>query len=208
MALSHTLTEVLTTALDARAEEIWTTLPGKVVSYAGGLADVQPCVRRPIRDTEGALVSEEIPIVPGVRVVFFQAGPFSFTFPITPGVTGLLLIPTYSIDQWLENGEIASPRDLRLHHPGSAAFLAGLSINSAKPSTVDDPDVVLEAPMMRLGVNATSFVALATLVDAELNAIAASIAAGFDATTGPPLHSSPTTPYSPGSVAATKVKAE
>lgn len=208
MALNRSIYEFVMAAIEAEQHDVFTTLPGEVQSYAGGFADVRPCVKRPIRTESGEAREEEFPIVPSCRVLFLQAGPFAFTFPIVKGDTGLLLVSMYALAQWLENGEIAGPKDARPHSLGSAVFLPGLSVNANKPAEVDATDVVIEAPMMRLGAGATSFAALATLVENELNGIAASIAAGFDATTGPPLHSSPTTPYIPGPVAATKVKVE
>lgn len=198
--MNHTKTtvqEVIARALESRLLDVWTATAGEVVTYdaTARKADVRPTLRRPIFSKDGELVQEDLPIIPAVPVLFLRAGSTLITFPISSGTTGLLIFLHLPVDNWLVKGEASDATDLRLHHPGSAVFLPGLSPDTNATSQGADPALVLESTAIKLGANATAFAARADLVATELGKIATAI-------TG--LGGS----YTPAGVAASKVKVE
>lgn len=192
-----TIQEVIARALESRIADVWTAMPGEVVSYdsTARKAYVQPTMRRPIETEEGELVQEDLPIIPAVPVLFTRAGSTLITFPIAAGDTGLLIFLHLPADSWLTSGENANATDLRMHHPSSAVFLPGFSPDTNPTAQGADPALVIEATEIKLGAAATAFAARADLVSTELGKIATAFT-GVGGT------------YTPEPVAASKVKVQ
>lgn len=119
---------VIRAALDARQEQIFTALPGRVVRYdaAKQAADVQPTLKRPVRRADGSTAWEELPILPAVPVLFLAAGGFRLTLPVEEGDPVLVLFTMRAHAEWRRTGEISEPGDRRLHHLSGAVAIPGL----------------------------------------------------------------------------------
>jgi hypothetical protein len=119
---------VIRAALDARQEQIFTALPGRVVHYdaAKQVADVQPTLKRPVRRADGSTAWEELPILPSVPVLFLAAGGFRLTLPVEDGDPVLVLFTMRAHAEWRRTGEVSEPGDRRLHHLSGAVAIPGL----------------------------------------------------------------------------------
>jgi len=193
--------DVVREAIRAQTALMHTSIPGRVESYdhTTQKATVRPTVRFR-RIVNGAYETYIPPAVGNVPVAFPKATGYSDTFPLTVGDTGLLVFQERSTDEWRATANPDSdPQDPRRFDLADAMFIP-CQTSPASPigaSGLDAAARVLEAPTLLLGDStATSFVALATAVSIELAAIAVVLNANF----GPGT-------YTPGSVAATKVKA-
>lgn len=117
-----TLEQAVLMAIDAAKSQVWTALPGKVLSWdsTSQRATVQPLVQdvEPVR---------KLPSIPEVPVVFQRAGGFVLSLPIEPGDTGLLVFCALSPSSWMRSGGEGAPQDQRRHALSSAVFLPGLS---------------------------------------------------------------------------------
>lgn len=212
------LEHVIREAADARVALVHTGMPGKVISYdhTTQKATVQPIPKGAYDDEDGVLQRYQFQPIANVPVMFpSSSGGYAITFPLTVGDHGWISFGERSIDEWLANGEdTTEPADLRRHDLTDAVFFPGTrSFAKAIGATgYDTGAMVLEAGTILLGSSAAvDFVALADKVLTELQAIQAwadahvhtGVTAGA-ALTGAPTVVSPV----PGSVAATKVKAE
>jgi hypothetical protein len=129
------------------------------------------------------------------------------TWPIQPGDHVLILISTLSPQQWRQSGQPSDPGDLRPHHLGNSFALPCLAPASQTLAHASQSALVLEGPTeIKLGQDATDFVALAQKVLDELNKILAT----FNSAVAPAGGGAVTygSPYVPAAVAATKVKAK
>lgn len=210
--------ELLQRVLDARAAEILTAIPGVIVSYDSTkqAADILPVVRRALTDENDKIVHEDLPIVPNVPILFPSGGGYSVTWPLVKGDPVDLIVQTYAFAQWRQANEVSDPGDLRLHSLGNCMAIPGGRPNATLiPNTQAGANAyIIEGPEIRLGADATDFVALASKVLAELTEIKAAISA---AATTPgdggaafkaAILSHLTAHTFPNSVAATKAKAK
>jgi hypothetical protein len=173
MSTQPTMAEIIRKALEARLADVWTALPGRVETYDAvtRTADISPVVRRPITTTEDDTIHEDLPVIPNVPILFPCGGGASITWPLLKGDHVQLLIQTLSPAQWRESGETSDPGDLRLHSLGNAYAIPGMSRDSVALPGSDFPAMVLEHAEIRLGVGATDFVALASLVTENIQRI-------------------------------------
>lgn len=193
-------------------------IPAVVVSYdpARQAITAKPTVSGRYQDPgTGALVPFPLPTVANVPVVQLGGVLGGLNVPLSPGDTVLLVCADRSLDEWKALGSPETvPQDTRRCDLTDAIAIAGLRpFSTPTPPTNYAPGaVVMHGADVRLGSSAAvDFVALASRVLAEL----ASIKAAFDAHVhpvggaAPPFSGVPSTPMpAPGSVAATKVKAE
>lgn len=207
--------EVLLEAIRSQVARVHTALPGVVVSYdeATQTASVRPAFKFAYRDaTDGTVKRYTPPAIPKVPVAFPGGGDFSITWPLAAGDSVLLVFSERSLDEWRQvAGSGHEPGDLRRFDLSDAIAYPGLrSPADPIPAAGYAAGVMVHrADELRLGSSlATSFVALADLVLAELNALRAEIILHTHATgigpTGPAIGVG----ASSNAVAATKVKAE
>ena len=218
---TRTLTEAISSAISADILETRTITPGRVESVSGERAVVLPLLKR---KTVAGVVIEPKPI-PNVPVLSLRAGGFAITFPVTQGDVGLLLCSDRSLDLWLEQGGQVDPQSGRHHSMTDAVFLPGLHHWGDSIATQSSTDLVIakedgaalvqiSGGLVEVGTHpASSFVALASLVDARLNALASVLSAWVPvpADGGGALKTALTTLLGSGwpgpTVGATKVKA-
>lgn len=238
MTTRPTLAEVVREALDSRLIDVHTSAIAVVEKYdpVTMQVDCRLVVRRALRAEDGSTVNEEIPVIPAVPVMFPRGSTFAITWQLVPGDHVMLFFTESSADQWRATGSPSNDAgDLRRHALGSAfaipavapdvkllaqsqtqaLVIGGLELHLGAPGTVtvkigDSAAtlVELEATLIKLGIGATDFVALAAKVLTELQSIKTAFDSHVHAhgtpNTGPPLAPLP----APGSVAATKAKAE
>lgn len=206
------LQDIVLAALDDRASRIYTAFPAKVIDYdsTSQTATLRPVMKRALFTEDDDLEHEQLPDLPNVPIAFPRSlSGFAITWPIAAGDYVEVLVQMYSFAQWRRTSEISEPGDLRLHHLSNAIAIPTLAPN-ANPipaSQAGANALVIEGVEIRLGADATDFVALSSKVTTELNAIKNAIShivftpgSGGGSLTNPG--------YSPGSVAATKTKAK
>jgi hypothetical protein len=112
------LETVLSIALQHLKTTLRVALPGRVESYdpESQKADIQPLIKDSFLDTDGNSVTESLPVVPDVPIVFPRAGGFYLTVPVAVGDHVLLVANDRSIDKFATgDGEETDPIDLRAH---------------------------------------------------------------------------------------------
>lgn len=118
-------------ALDAQKQSIFANLrvamPGIIQSFdpIAVTCTVQPAVYGQKVGNDGRLVSEEMPILPDVPVVFPRGGGCTLTFPVTPGDECLLVFSDRCIDFWWQSGGVQEPVDPRQHDLSDAFAIVG-----------------------------------------------------------------------------------
>lgn len=85
---------------------IHTAMPGRIISYGGGRATVQPEQKYKVADGRRL----DMPIIVNVPCYFLGCEGRSITIPIKAGDGCLLLFAERSIDDWLLGGESDDPR--------------------------------------------------------------------------------------------------
>jgi len=144
-----------------------------------------------------------------IPVVFPRTQAGYVTFPLAAGDTGQLHVSDRSLAQWRALGVPSDPLLSETHSLADAVFYPGLS-PAARPIVppTDIAATVVEGPLVKLGVGATDFVALASLVIAALQQIHTAFNAHTHATpsgtSGPPV---PVLPANPPPVGASKTQA-
>lgn len=203
---SPTLTDVITTAMDVRLEDMHVSMPGRVVSYDATKqsASVQPLVKRITTDETGARVTETLPIINDVPVVFPGAGSYAITWPITVGDSVLLVFAETSLDRYLLSGNIVDPIDPRRFALSDAIAIPGLRpFNNPVPSVPTNALVIKSPGEIRLG---SASAADPVVRQSDLAALR-SWAATHIHPSGSPNTSTPTVPP-PAATGSSKVKAE
>lgn len=220
------LADVVTGAIDATLGKIHTSMPGKVVSYnsLAQTADVQPMCKRQLFTADGEKVYESLPLLPGVPVCFPRGGGYVVTFPLQAGDTVVLVFSEAGLAEFLETGSEAEPWDTRRHHISNAVAIPSISPDTAPLASGDNSartagivigkdganeQIRFASGSIKLGADATDFVALASLVNTNLTSMRNFFNTHTHPTAGTGAPSFPTAPMpAPSSVAASLVKAK
>ena len=117
-----TLAETMAAALDARADQIRTAMPGEIVTVNATTVDVRPTV------WPGG---EAAPIIPSVPIEWMRVGTAYLVLPLAVGDTGMLTVCEADIAEWRRTGESGQPADVARHHLQSAVFRPGLGVASS-----------------------------------------------------------------------------
>lgn len=114
--------------LGAQLDQIHVSMPGRIETYdrEKQKANVQPLVRRMIRDESGELKSERYPVLTDVPVEFFGGGDYSLTFPVARGMTCRLDFCSAALDKFLAVGGEVDPKDGRRFSLSDAVCVLGL----------------------------------------------------------------------------------
>lgn len=206
--------DVLRRAIESQIRDVFTCAPARVVSYDPSTmtASLRLGVKRPIATEEGDVAHESYPEIPDVPIAFPRAGSTSLTWPIPAGSWVLYVGLTWSPSEWRKGSPSgqeggAEPRDTRHAHPSHGVAIPCLGVDSQALDGAGESAVCIVGSEVRLGAHdASDFVALASLVESELQSIQTTLATGKAPSGGGPVTFD--TPYVPGQVAATKVKAE
>ena len=209
-----TAADNLKSAMGSATAKMRTAEPGVIVSYdsATQRAAVQLGISVRVRKPDKTEVHEAPVVVSNVPIAWPRAGGFSLTFPLAAGDEVLLIFSSRSLDEWkggpARTGvEASDPRRFAVQ---DAYAIPTVAAAAPLPSTAyDAAALVLAGTLVKLGDStASDFVALASLVLAELNALRAEIILHTHPTgvgpTGPAIGVGATS----GPVAATLVKAK
>jgi archaellum component FlaG (FlaF/FlaG flagellin family) len=124
-------TDDLTTAIQAAQQgaqaEIWTALPGQIISFDPGkmTCKVQPTVTAKVTDSEGVAANTKLPVLVDVPVIFPSAGGFSLTFPVQAGDECLVMFASRCIDAWWQLGGVRDQVEPRMHDLSDGFAIVG-----------------------------------------------------------------------------------
>jgi len=109
------LEQVIQTAIDTALKETHTCLPALVTKVDGQIINCQPTIQRKL---SGNLVN--LPLLVNVPIRYLKTKTFSISIPIEIEDHVLVIFAERSIDNWLINGGIQNPFDIRKHHLSDA----------------------------------------------------------------------------------------
>jgi len=226
MSLGAAIGALVRDAVKAALLDVHTSFPARVESVrrdgTGWLVDVKPQGLRHLPKRGGGTVTEELPVIPDVPMLWPVAGGWGMSMPIEAGDHVLVVASEHAIGEWRSRGEVCDP-GLRGRHdlngcfalPGAATagrFFADALGAAAESGIVIGKDggiqIAISTSEIKLGRSASSYAAKADAVLDRLQAIVT----GFNAHThtvsgGATL--APVTPLTtPASVAASKVRVE
>ncbi len=177
-----TLSEIVERALASHANDIHVSMPGIVVSYdaATQTAKVTPALRRVLLTEDGDQIAEEIPPLENVPVVWPGCSGLTVHGVLAAGDTGDLIFSTWSHNEWQASGRVSTPGDLKPHNLGAAKFYPGLRSRANAAPDTDNSIGIPGGLRLHFGAAASfgggaQFVALASLVTAQLNALKSAI---------------------------------
>jgi len=185
------LAEVIRVALEARIAQVNVCLPARVEKYdaATQKADVKPLVMMFYRDESDERQVESLPVIASVPVAFPQGGGYCLTFPIKAGDIGIIQWSQLSLDRWLSgHGQEVDPEIDHIHGlsdgifiPGLRPFgapLKGVPSDHAALGTENGIRIHLRNDIISIGDEyGNDWIALASKVAAELNAVASAAGA-------------------------------
>lgn len=169
--------EVLRRLSDRTARDVWTSMPGRIVSYDATKreADVLPVVRQPLGGYDDEPVTHEaLPVLPGVPVVFPAGGGCSVVWTPTVGDHVLLVFSCIDPGAWRRSGEVSDAGTTRRHGLGGAWAIPGVAPRQMGLSA--PVGLELDGPEITIGTGATHPIARGDAVVAWLDAIMAWVA--------------------------------
>ena len=145
-------------------------MPAKVVSYDPDSRSVsaQPLVKRKYRNESGEIVSELLPIVTKVPVIFPGSGGVKISWEISAGDAVWLMVSSVSIEEWLINGGVVEAQSTRRHDLNDAVAIPGLL--NLSPS---DSDPMIEFTGTEIHAGGSSALALHSKLEILWNHVAA-----------------------------------
>lgn len=209
MPLSVEPGEFLRRVVDSRVQDIQTSFPARVVSYDPDTqtADLEPQVRRPLTDEDGDVSGEDLPVIPNVPIIFprGKGDTIRIVWELQENDFVWVHVCTNAIGNWRRTGEVSDPGDVRPHSLGNCFAVPGAAPNSKALAHDPDHALVIEAPLIKLGKDATDYAALAAKVEQNLNAIKTALGSATAPSGGGPVTYG--TPYtSVTAVGASQVK--
>lgn len=217
---ASSMREVMRNLADSVNEGLRVGFTAEVVSWSMGppaTATLRPCAKNPRKNEQGGTTYEQLPDLPNCPVLYPGGGGFSIVWPLQAGDRVYVLIPDTS-EAEVQGGAMgagpAEPADPRRHDLSDAVCIP-MTGSITEPDAVNATAAIFRGDEVRLGNgSATSFVALATDVDSNLNdveAIVNDLVAWANACRAAGSYQDPAAvlpTYSRTSTAATKVKAE
>lgn len=185
------LADIIRQAIEDRLAEVHVMLPGRIDSYDASLqkADVEPLIRRLQKTVDGE-IKEDLPVIPGVPVVFPRAGGFKITMPVQEGDRCMLVFCERSIETYQtgtgrrgDNSALirqSDPDTFEMHNLSDPVAIMGW-YNDAEALSASDQDGLQlgedGGPIIHIGNDlvelyekgAAQFVALAQKVKDELD---------------------------------------
>lgn len=187
------LADIIRQAIDDRLADVHTMLPGRINEYDPSTqkADVEPLIRR-LQSTIDGELTEDLPIIPGVPVVFPRTQSFKLTMPVSPGDRCMIVFCESSTEAYqIGDGRQGSSDRIKPTDPDTferfnltdAVCLLGWYNDTEALSAADQDGMQLGkdgGAIIHIGDDlvelyqkgASEFVALATKVKTELDKIA------------------------------------
>lgn len=140
-----TQAELLDLFLEQHSRDLNVAIPCKVESYSASAqtVDVVPALNRSVPDGAGNYITEKLPKLSAIPVVFPRCGQFGITFPIAVGDYGLVVVCDRNIAAWRSTGNQGDPGDLGLHTLDGAVFIPGLFPDSKPANSADGTNMVM-----------------------------------------------------------------
>lgn len=147
---SPTLSEVLRNAMASNQRDLYTMLPGKIVSFDGAKrsATVQPLIRNTFKTVLGTEVKEDLPQVQNVPVLFAEGVTASGAkigsgFSMAEGAFVMLLFAQRRLDEYLaSDGRMSDPGSFEMHDINDVVAMPGMGPYSERPSqTIEDDEI-------------------------------------------------------------------
>lgn len=130
--------EMLRLAMEGMAVDMWTAMPGTIVSFDGAksTASVRLGLTRAFRNPDDSVDNRAIPNLPDVPVIFPRGGGYVLTFPVAAGDPCLVVFASRNIDAWWQNGGVQAPLDGRIHDLSDGFAILGPFIQTATLSAM------------------------------------------------------------------------
>lgn len=114
--------EMIRSAIDQAMTRMWTSAPGRVVSYnaAKQTASIQVTVKSFVKQPDGSQKAVDLPILEEVPVQFPGAGGQTMTFPVKAGDECVIMFMSRASDAQQQSGGDQQPSDASTHglsHP-------------------------------------------------------------------------------------------
>lgn len=199
------LADIIRQAIEDRLVDVHTMLPGRIDSYDATTqkADVEPLIAR-LQSTVDGDIAEDLPIIPGVPVVFPRTQAFKLTMPVQEGDRCMLVFcesstEGYQVGQGRQGTSSAikqtDPDTFARHNLTDPVALLGWYNDAEALSSTDQDGMQLgetSGAIVHIGNDlvelyekgAADFVALAAQVKTELDRAKANAQAAVDYTTG------------------------
>lgn len=187
------LPEVLDSVVRHHLRGVHTSIPAKVLSFdpVANTVDVELATQDAVVDPRTKERSyEPHPQIGGVPVIWPRGGGYVMTLPLAEGDFVWLMFSEQALGEWRTTGNLSRPVDARRHSIGYPYALPGAfpDVRPLSPADVANrgakavlgedggpTQIVIDksapTPTIKLGKNATDFVALASLVQAALDTI-------------------------------------
>ena len=120
--------EAFHTGFDGRQRDMWTALPGHVLSFDPEkmTAVVQPSIQAVVTDIRtGKKQPQNLPKIPDVPMHLPRGGGYTVTLPIKAGDEVLLVFCSRNIDNAWQHGGTQPPWDKRMHDLSDAYAIPG-----------------------------------------------------------------------------------
>jgi hypothetical protein len=119
--------EVQRMAMASYAAELWTALPGTIVSvnFEQMTVVVQPTIMVKLMQSDGAQVDTQLPQLFDVPIMYMCGGGVALTMPIAEGDECLCIFSSRCIDGWWQLGGVQTQTDQRLHDLSDGFALVG-----------------------------------------------------------------------------------
>ncbi|MCM2483368.1 Gp138 family membrane-puncturing spike protein [Burkholderia glumae] len=120
--------EALKFSLGARLTQVWTALPATVQSFdpASMTVTVQLATRDSVKNEDGTIGSELLPLVTDCPVVWQGGGGVTATFPISAGDECLIVFAARGSDAWWQSGGVQEQAEPRMHSLADGFALIGV----------------------------------------------------------------------------------
>lgn len=143
MPLDISLVQVLDAHADGRAQDVHVAIPGQIVDWTSGTATVQPTVRKPLTSADGVLCFETLPQIKNVPCFVQASGGFICSMPYAAGDPVFLIFSEQSYAEYLANGTVSSPKDIRRHGVGYPYAIPGPRPASKALTSLDATKMVV-----------------------------------------------------------------
>lgn len=114
-------------SMDSRLAGLWTALPGIIQSFnASALTcTVQPAISGKVRNPEGTISDQQLPLLQDCPVVFPGGGGCILTFPLAAGDECLVVFSSRCIDSWWQLGGVKGQAEIRMHDLSDGFVIPG-----------------------------------------------------------------------------------
>lgn len=139
--------EALRSAMEAHAAQLWTALPGIILSFdpVAVTCTVQPAIQGSITQQNGQTQQVNLPVLVDVPVIFLRGGGFVLTHPVTAGDACLVVFASRCIDGWWQGGDVAPALSQRMHDLSDGFALVGPFTATGLTPPVNTEDVQIRS---------------------------------------------------------------